>query len=1392
MKLKEIPRTATFAWSPGQHLPIIATGTVAGALDASFSNTTELELFNLNLKSDSGVELQSAGVVNSNARFDRLVWGIANDKTYGIVAGGLENGEISLYDPAIILEGGDSEKALILRNNAHSGNVRGLQFNPFQINLLASAATNAEIFIWDLTKPDKPYTPGARSPKLENITHLAWNNQVQHILATSSNTGSTVIWDLRSKKHVMDLSFVGSTVTGGYSMGNMNMAPGMSTGVRRGTTAVAWSPDNATQIITASEDDINPVIVMWDVRNAHAPEKILTGHQKGILSLSWCQRDADLLLSCGKDNRVLCWNPRTAEIIGELPASSNWVFDVQWCPGNPDLFASASFDGKVNVHSLQSGQNENDQKIASAYEPSLTLKQPPKWLKRPVGVALGFGGKLVSFDNKRHIVKVSTIITEPEIVQRSTELESLVESKLLDSFCESRGKSASNDFESENWKVLHTMFNENENAREQLVKHLGFSKDDVVTQITIATKNMSINGSVNTEKTQVETDNEQNVIKRKSVAEAAGVPLPTSPIDVKSEKKDYGVVDNSAVKSENVDELFSGSSTSGGPSDASDFFSSEIIPDAFPIHSATSTYNEPTSSSINKGIFKIYPAQESDVDKLITRSIVLGDFESAVNLCLETDRLSDAVLLAGCGGPELLQKTRKIYFEKKASNVPYLRLLQSIVSEDLSDIVYNADLSEWQEVVVVLCTFARSEDFSGLCNALGQRLEQEYRKLYGSSNDRSKGMEYMKNAVFCYLAAGNLENVVNIWITEQEEEERAELERAELEHADQGDAKSSSFRYSLHAKFLQSLIEKVTVFRKAIDYVDPALVQNLDTNTTESNNQLFKLSKLYDKYAEYAEILAYQGRLTTAIKYLNLTPLEYKKTDANNIDQLAVIKERLYHSGVDIGSIKAPAFPFEHVYVGAEGEINPSLAPIMGNIDGTTYQPQINPNLYNNQQVAQPPYYNQYAYNQPVAANAPFQPMSPIQQQIQQQSIQPILQQPHYNNFPLYNAPIQNQPYNPGYQPAFPAYNQPQYQDNANFIPPPQIANTNIQNVNPPQQQAEVPAAYKKNIPNWNDPPVVSSAKKVAQAQVNKLQPITSPFPSTSPALQGTVPPPGVQGIFPPNQNIQGIVPPPGGIFPPNQNIQGTIANLPPPANRAIAAATGYQPNSPMSPQSAGNYYPPPPPPPKMGAPSQLHAQQIQNPQSPQSHYGPGRSAPTPPPQANAGYQAAAYGGQNTTHTGSNLVYGAPTPQPPIQQQVPTQNQQPVAQPARTPTPVKTPTPVNKHPVGDRNHIPTSQKPIYDVLSKELQRAKHYHTSGPWGKQLLDTEKRLNTLFDALNNEEISEPIIDSLLKLVQAMEIRDYTTANNLQVNLLTSYSNETKWLIGIKQLINIMKNTP
>ena len=46
--------------------------------------------------------------------------------------------------------------------------------------------------------------------------------------------------------------------------------------------------------------------------------QILIGHERGILSVSWRRQDADLLLSCKNDNRALCWNLQSSEIIGEV------------------------------------------------------------------------------------------------------------------------------------------------------------------------------------------------------------------------------------------------------------------------------------------------------------------------------------------------------------------------------------------------------------------------------------------------------------------------------------------------------------------------------------------------------------------------------------------------------------------------------------------------------------------------------------------------------------------------------------------------------------------------------------------------------------------------------------------------------------------------------------------------------------------------------------------------------------------------------------------------------------------------------------------------------------------------------------------------------------------
>ena len=66
MKLKDISRTATFAWDQSHSsTPLIATGAVAGALDENFSNDSLLEIWAPDFSSAQGFRLGSEGGVGS-------------------------------------------------------------------------------------------------------------------------------------------------------------------------------------------------------------------------------------------------------------------------------------------------------------------------------------------------------------------------------------------------------------------------------------------------------------------------------------------------------------------------------------------------------------------------------------------------------------------------------------------------------------------------------------------------------------------------------------------------------------------------------------------------------------------------------------------------------------------------------------------------------------------------------------------------------------------------------------------------------------------------------------------------------------------------------------------------------------------------------------------------------------------------------------------------------------------------------------------------------------------------------------------------------------------------------------------------------------------------------
>lgn len=69
VRLREIPRTAAFAWSPGAGAPFIATGSKAGAVDADFSTDTQLELWDLDLQNAHRTEeLKPVSSITTDSR----------------------------------------------------------------------------------------------------------------------------------------------------------------------------------------------------------------------------------------------------------------------------------------------------------------------------------------------------------------------------------------------------------------------------------------------------------------------------------------------------------------------------------------------------------------------------------------------------------------------------------------------------------------------------------------------------------------------------------------------------------------------------------------------------------------------------------------------------------------------------------------------------------------------------------------------------------------------------------------------------------------------------------------------------------------------------------------------------------------------------------------------------------------------------------------------------------------------------------------------------------------------------------------------------------------------------------------------------------------------------
>ncbi|CAL9732257.1 protein transport protein Sec31p [Monosporozyma unispora] len=1282
VKLAEYPRTATFAWSHDR-IPQIVTGTASGTIDADFSNESVLELWSL-LATEPKKPIAS---LSTDAKFNDLDWSIDNK----IIAGGLENGTLEFFK----LNNNKTKIESIGKfDQTHKSAVNTVKFNPKQSNVLISGDNNGEILIWDTTKAVnhgsvvKDYTPlkpGTAMTSIEEIHSLAWNQSLAHVFASAGSSSFASIWDLKAKKEVIHLSYT-SPVTG--------LKPQLS--------VVEWHPTNSTKLVTATGSDTEPAIIVWDLRNANTPlNTLVNGHSKGILSLDWCNQDEDLLLSSGRDNTVVLWNPTTGEQLTQYPPHGNWLFKTKFAPQAPDIFATASFDSKVEIQTLQNIVNELDQEQnvtkqqesetefwnnvsheESNEKPIVKKLQAPNWYENKSPAATwAFGGKLVTISEDGKSVN----ITKPIVpgLEQNIALNEALKTKDFKPLINIRLVKGIDQNNEDDWNLLDKL---SMDGRDEFLRDT-FALDD---------------------------DDEEAEINNK---------LTTN---------------NKEGSTEAGEQFF------------------EKIENKF----------EP------KGHFKL----ESDLDLSMTRKLISGNTKSVVSEALENDLLLESLIIALDSNDQLLKdKVKDIYFKKYGNSSSLSRVLYSVTSNKIEDMVVNMDVSQWKYIVKAINKFVGNDytTKNKLLIQLGDRILE--------SGDR-------QNAIAIYLSANSVDKVAAIWLKEFNG----------LEDIIKQENKTI---YEAHSECLTEFVERFTVFSGFIG------------ETKISNHALIA------KFLEFVDLATASGNFFLAEAFLDILP------DSN--EEVKTEKERvLLASGKSLIQKRAT------ITSAATGASNIKQSRYRASIPNNlpVQQPQTFPPVAGMQQPIQP--------TMTTTAMPPINPINPIQNNmgLPVKTAAPVRPNPYApsatsapsnpvtpsvnNNVPLNNGPTSSfiPPANPYATVA------PTAAPVSPFAPQQSLYGAPAGSPTPPPQSGvlsgQTPQFNQKANDGWNDLPLAVKENKPSRAKPVTVAPVSVGIPpsvtphTVNPSFSSTQvnqppsrmtsvstlpsPPPPVgfkrkessanidttieKPVSKPNPyapQTSASVTPMGQSNSPYAPVAGSTPTFTPqPQMQHNAPVNPYAPNQSTIPPSQGGIPPPVNPYAATAPPPAAAANAVAPPPI-------SKQAVAPPPPMSGRRKAQPHKTGNVADATSLLesVQRAPSSTnivPPPQQSVPPPQQQ---QSQQAPAPTVQAAPVV---------IPEDQQEIIDFLKGELERVTPL-TPKEYSKQLKDCDKRLKILYGHMERQDLlTQPTVDKLKKIVECLKNKQYPEAMEIHVDISTNNSQEGgNWLTGVKRLIGIAEAT-
>lgn len=753
----EIGRLACCAWAPtGTH---VAAGTYSGAIDTSFDASSSLEILQLDV---ANARVIASPAVRLPEKFASIGWGrVTRNHQAGLIAGGLSDGTVRVWDAATLLRPAtdaaarDPNRALVMPPTTpakHKGPVNSISFNSVIGHMFATGGADGQLLLWDMSNASVPVVRppiATTTPSKDELLSVAWNPKIGHILASGSVSGIVSVFDVQNRKQLMNIRNPRGRIR---------------------ASSLVWHPAVATQLLVACDEDDGTCAQLWDLRNATAPLETLSNHSpRGVMAAAWCPQDPELVLTSSRDGRSMLVSPTTGETIAELPKSSAWNFDVQWSPRASGVYLASSFDGRISFNSIltanaapsvsaetanalaesfgadvgdfQSGMAVQSPRTLVAERESVSMSKPPQWLKRPACVSFGFGGRVVSVTSKSEgaVTMQGTVDRNAELETSLAPLEELLRNaspddpSTLATYCSKAAADAESGAERAAWEVLSMQFQTD--SRRKMLKYLGYSAaapsvGDMSDQVFGMEHSPALANPVRPAAPEREVSGDRDDLDAdpmpvlNGTAHAVGALVLDGPAPWDNPNNNASLLDSSGDPPEE----------NGTPNGSTE-----------PLAGGNGAVSEkPDFSKMDK----------SSIDALVKKSIIVGNFELAVDACLFARREAEALVIAHAGGPALWYRAQAEYLAKlstvggSGAAIGAATGARNKMDEFITSSASAAGES-WKEALAVIITYSHGEDFVEACSALGQRLLEK---------------QNFAAAVCCFVCACNTRMVATVWL----------------------------------------------------------------------------------------------------------------------------------------------------------------------------------------------------------------------------------------------------------------------------------------------------------------------------------------------------------------------------------------------------------------------------------------------------------------------------------------------------------------------------------------------------------------------------------------------------------------------------------------------------